>query len=281
MDSCGHQKTSDRRAGPRVRCSSVALRRQRECDGCAPRRGDRGAGGRAVGHQPDRGACPLPGPLPGLRRVPLQAIGQRDRVRLYFHSREPATAAADTPPLRAHGEVIVLTGPPGAGKSTVARLLAETLSPSVHLHSDDFWHFIRQGRIAPYRPEAHRQNEVVINVLAQTAFGYAAGGYDVIRDGIIGPWFIDVFRTASTSKGIRLHYVVLRPDEPTTLAPGHDPRHRRAHRPRAGALAISAVHQPGERSNHTLWIPPVWAPTPPQPPSCTALPQGTYRLDAG
>jgi adenylate kinase family enzyme len=33
--------------------------------------------------------------------------------------------------------VIVLTGPPGAGKSTVARLLADALPFSVHLHSDD------------------------------------------------------------------------------------------------------------------------------------------------
>jgi adenylate kinase family enzyme len=41
-----------------------------------------------------------------------------------------------------------LTGPPGASKSTAARLSADTLPFSVHLHSDDFWRYIRQGRIA-------------------------------------------------------------------------------------------------------------------------------------
>lgn len=113
--------------------------------------------------------------------------------------------------------VLVLTGPPGAGKTTVARLVADELDPSVHLHTDDFWEFIRNGRIAPYLPEAHRQNEVVMSVLAGAAFGYAAGGYHVIVDGIVGPWFIDPFRTASRTSGHPLHYVVLRPNEDTTL----------------------------------------------------------------
>ncbi|WP_433265142.1 AAA family ATPase [Actinosynnema sp. CS-041913] len=115
------------------------------------------------------------------------------------------------------GKVIVLTGPPGAGKSTVAKLLADALSPSVHLHSDDFWRYIRQGWLAPYRPEAHRQNEVVVDVVAQAAFGYAAGGYQVVCDGIVGPWFLEPFRAAATRTGLDLHYLVLRPDEATTV----------------------------------------------------------------
>lgn len=80
-------------------------------------------------------------------------------------------------------------------------------SPKVHLHSDDFWHFIKHGAIQPYLPEAHRQNEVVLNILANVAEGYARGGYFVIVDGIVGPWFLQAFRAIN----LPIHYIVLRP----------------------------------------------------------------------
>lgn len=137
------------------------------------------------------------------------------------------------------GRVIVVTGPPGAGKSTVGRMLADALPLSVHLHSDDFWHYIRQGAIGPYRPEAHHQNEVVIGVVADAALGYAAGGYDVICDGVVGPWFLNRFHSAAAVAGTELHYLVLRPDVDTAL--------RRA----TGRTASDALVDPGPiRSLH-------------------------------
>jgi hypothetical protein len=106
------------------------------------------------------------------------------------------------------GHILILTGSPGAGKTTTARsLVAESSGPAVHLHSDDFWHFIRKGAIPPYLPESRKQNDVVMGILAKAAEGYAAGGYFVVLDGIIGPWFIHPF------KGLKqpLDYIVLRP----------------------------------------------------------------------
>jgi hypothetical protein len=107
------------------------------------------------------------------------------------------------------GWLIVLTGPPGAGKTTVAAILAQRYTPAVHLHSDDFWRFIRNGAIPPYLPEAHEQNSVVISALAGAAATYTAGGYHVIVDGIVGPWFVDRFCAALDPAPGQVHYVVL------------------------------------------------------------------------
>jgi hypothetical protein len=54
------------------------------------------------------------------------------------------------------------------------------------------------GRVAPYLAEAHQQNQIVMDVIAQAAFCYAVGDHQVVCDGIVGPWFISGSYTASS-----------------------------------------------------------------------------------
>ncbi len=62
-------------------------------------------------------------------------------------------------PKSAQGGVVVISGPPGAGKSTVAKLVATRQgSPSVCLESDWFWTTITNGFISPWEPASDRQN---------------------------------------------------------------------------------------------------------------------------
>jgi predicted kinase len=119
------------------------------------------------------------------------------------------------------GSLLILTGPPGAGKSTVARLVTENAPrAAVHLHTDSFYVWIRTGFVPPYLPEAAGQNDVVLGVIAEAACGYARGGYDVLLDGVIGPWALEPFRKAAKRDGLDLFYVVLRPSLEVTLARG-------------------------------------------------------------
>ena len=61
---------------------------------------------------------------------------------------------------------------------------------SVHMYTDDFYHYLSKGAIAPHLPEANEQNRIVIEAFLEAAKRYARGGYDVIVDGIVGPWFL-------------------------------------------------------------------------------------------
>lgn len=106
------------------------------------------------------------------------------------------------------GSLLVITGPPGAGKSTVAALVAAHSNPSVLVEGDAFFAFLDQGAIAPWLPESHSQNDVVTRAAA-AATGRFAATYDTVYDGVIGPWFLPTF---AAETGLEtLNYVILLP----------------------------------------------------------------------
>lgn len=104
--------------------------------------------------------------------------------------------------------LILLTGPPGAGKSTVAAALAARLEPSVLVSGDALFGFLATGAIAPWLPESQAQNEVVTEASAAAA-GRFARDYATVFDGMVGAWFLPTFMAATGLR--RLDYVVLLP----------------------------------------------------------------------
>jgi predicted kinase len=107
--------------------------------------------------------------------------------------------------------ILILTGPPGVGKTNVAEILAERSARAVHLESDVFFRFVRSGYVEPWKPESHEQNRTVMGIAAQAASGYAAAGYFTIVDGIVIPgWFLEPLRDVLHGAGHRVAYAVLR-----------------------------------------------------------------------
>lgn len=107
--------------------------------------------------------------------------------------------------------VLILTGPPGVGKTTVAGLLAQRAERSVHVEADRFFFFIRSGFVEPWDPESHEQNQMAMRTAAEAAASYATAGYETIIEGIVIPrWTLDVVRGTLEAAGVPVSYAVLR-----------------------------------------------------------------------
>ena len=105
--------------------------------------------------------------------------------------------------------LLVITGPPGAGKSAVAKVIAEAADRSVLVAGDEFFGFLAGGRIEPWLPASNDQNTIVIQAAAAATGRFVRGGYRTVYDGVVGPWFLPAFLEATGLEA--LDYLILLP----------------------------------------------------------------------
>jgi chloramphenicol 3-O-phosphotransferase len=148
--------------------------------------------------------------------------------------------------------VLLITGIQAAGKSTVAQLVAERLSRSVHLRGDLFRRMVVRGRAdmtPPPSPAAVRQLRLRHQLTAEVADRYFEAGFSVVaQDIVLGSHLPEIVRRVRSRP---LLVVVLAP-RPDAVAAREAGRAKNAYGDYTIADLDSALRQDTPRIG--LWL---------------------------
>ena len=91
--------------------------------------------------------------------------------------------------------LIILSGPPAAGKSTIGEKLALAFPRSVNFSLDDIRHFVKNGYVAPWNDtEEEGQSTLATTVAIAMIKQYLAKNFVVIIDDVIDDQGVKVYK---------------------------------------------------------------------------------------
>ena len=108
--------------------------------------------------------------------------------------------------------VTIVSGCPGAGKTTLARYLATAQPDGLHLATDPFYDAL-PNLIDPASPAAKEQNENIVRSFCCVASSFEDDGQNVELDGVVGPWMLPIVKSQLFS----FYYLILQPTLETAI----------------------------------------------------------------
>lgn len=118
----------------------------------------------------------------------------------------------------------MISGAPGAGKSTVSEALGRSFPQAVHIPVDDIRDWVRSGFSSPvnWTVETGRQFALARRAAARTAADYADAGFTVVLDDVVRE--SDLHQYTDHLASATLRKVLLNPTLETVLARNAAPR---------------------------------------------------------
>ena len=110
-------------------------------------------------------------------------------------------------------QLVILSGPPNAGKSATAEALCQRYDRMLHVDVSALRDFLRMGRLRPWDNSAagRRQRELLIASACDMARRFLDAGYGVVIDDVVTPDDLSAYRQALADCRAASHLVVLLP----------------------------------------------------------------------
>ncbi len=110
-------------------------------------------------------------------------------------------------------QLVIISGPPHAGKSATAVALCQRYDRMLHIDVGALRDFLRMGRLRPWdeSPAGQAQRKLLIASACDMARRFLDAGYGVVIDDVVAPDALPIYQEALVSCPAPTHFVVLLP----------------------------------------------------------------------